>query len=596
MKKSIVSLLGILLFFNVIIAQVVVPPQSFSYKAVILKNKNVPLINQNINLQISILQSSMYGNTVYSETVQTMTNGDGQIDIQIGRGNAVIGSFSSIQWSLAEHFLKIEIDLNGGNNYQLFSLTQLLSVPYSLYSGKSGFALSADYNSLINRPALFSGNYNDLTNKPTLFNGDYNALSNKPQLFSGNYYDLLNKPQGNNIGDMMYWNGSDWAIVSAGTDGQILTLNAGIPTWNTGINATSPYIITKSVSHSSSTGTITGGIITNDGGSSITARGVCWSTDPVPILVENPKNYTVDGTGLGSYTSTITGLQDLTTYFIWAYAKNSAGINFGRRISITTNFSDTGGNPDLQFVTVPNGTFQMGSNTIERCGPAHTVTLTKSYQISIYEVTFTQFIEFLNDIKCWGNGWMEDPEFGTVPFVSLVDWVPNAIKHDGVKFYFEPTNEIQTSDCPVCYVTWYGANAFCKWAGGRLPTEAEWEFAAIGGNLIKPYNFSGSSLIDEVGWYSENSDLKFHPVGQKVPNILGIYDMTGNVPEWVYDWYEDYSGSNQTDPTGASTEGWRIFKGGSIGDIEFYCQIPQRGSAGPGTYWYNNGIRVVKDL
>ncbi|MGM9678477.1 MAG: formylglycine-generating enzyme family protein, partial [Bacteroidaceae bacterium] len=98
----------------------------------------------------------------------------------------------------------------------------------------------------------------------------------------------------------------------------------------------------------------------------------------------------------------------------------------------------------------------------------------------------------------------------------------------------------------------------------RMPTEAEWEFAARGGNQSKGYTYSGSNTIDNVAWYPSNSGSKAHPVKQKLPNSLGIYDMSGNVFEWCSDWYgsDYYSSSPELDPTGPTTGSYRVKRGG----------------------------------
>jgi formylglycine-generating enzyme required for sulfatase activity len=113
-------------------------------------------------------------------------------------------------------------------------------------------------------------------------------------------------------------------------------------------------------------------------------------------------------------------------------------------------------------------------------------------------------------------------------------------------------------NCPVENVSWDEAQKFIlklNDATGkkyRLPTEAEWEYAARGGNKSKGYLFSGSNTLDDVAWYEENNGKKTHPVGTKTPNELGIHDMSGNVWEWCSDWYGDYSSLPQTNPKGPS--------------------------------------------
>lgn len=110
----------------------------------------------------------------------------------------------------------------------------------------------------------------------------------------------------------------------------------------------------------------------------------------------------------------------------------------------------------------------------------------------------------------------------------------------------------------------------------RLPTEAEWEYAARGGKKSKGYKYSGSNNIDDVAWYSENSNDKTHPVKTKIPNELGLYDITGNVWEWCSDWYGAYSSSSQTNPTGPSLGSDRVSRGGSWNNNARCCRASYR--------------------
>ena len=128
----------------------------------------------------------------------------------------------------------------------------------------------------------------------------------------------------------------------------------------------------------------------------------------------------------------------------------------------------------------------------------------------------------------------------------------------------------------------------------RLPTEAEWEYAARGGNKSQGYKYSGSDNIDDVAWYKSNSSSRTHDVKTKAPNELGIYDMSGNVHEWCQDWYNSsyYSSSPQDNPTGPTSGAIRVYRGGSFIINARSCRVSLRGNDDPGDRYYGRGLRL----
>ena len=155
------------------------------------------------------------------------------------------------------------------------------------------------------------------------------------------------------------------------------------------------------------------------------------------------------------------------------------------------------------------------------------------------------------------------------------------------------------SNLPVEQVSWYDCQEFITKLNAmtgqkfRLPTEAEWEFAARGGNKSKGYKYSGSNNIDNVAWYDGNSGYKTHAVKTKSPNELGIYDMSGNVKEWCSDWEDSYSSNAQTNPTGPSTGSIRVYRGGKWDHRAGDCRVSKRGYSVPEVIAFDLGFRLA---
>lgn len=226
------------------------------------------------------------------------------------------------------------------------------------------------------------------------------------------------------------------------------------------------------------------------------------------------------------------------------------------------------------------------------------VTITKDFYLSKYEITNREYCVFLNEM---GNK-VEGGE-------SWLDILSPKCNIEISKGSFAPKESM--ADHPVVEVTWYGALAYCKWAGGRLPTEAQWEFASLGGNKSKGYIYSGSNFIDEVAWYWRNSgdvllsggwswdkvkanNCRTHIVGEKKPNELGLYDMSGNVWEWCMDWFGEYYSFDLIDPEGILTGTERVIRGGSWNTNSRVCLNSARNHYYPDQSFNSRGFRLLR--
>ena len=247
------------------------------------------------------------------------------------------------------------------------------------------------------------------------------------------------------------------------------------------------------------------------------------------------------------------------------------------------------GLPNDEMVFVQGGTFTMGataeqgtSDPLDDEYPTHQVTLSDFY-IGKYEVT-QQLWEYV--MKYSGTA----ADGSTMSAYASDVWLgSNPSSSYGVGDYY-----------PAYYVCWEDiVNIFIprlnKITGKtfRLPTEAEWEYAARGGNKSKGYKYSGSNTIGDVAWYYDNSSSTTHQVGTKAPNELGLYDMTGNVREWCSDWYGSYSSSAQSNPTGPFSGVIRVFRGGSWSYGAQFCRVSYRFGNFPDYRGNNFGFRLV---
>ena len=312
--------------------------------------------------------------------------------------------------------------------------------------------------------------------------------------------------------------------------------------------------------------------LTGDAGEKYTAEGM-KIFEEIPIGTYTIK---VSAAGYTTAIETATVKQAETTKKTINLVKPNAG-------NTSTDGATATSADGIEMILVKGGTFTMGCTSEQSdCDndekPTHQVTLSDFY-IGKYEVTQKQWKEIM------GNN---------------------------------PSKFTGCDNCPVEQVSWNDIQDFIKKLNQktgkryRLPTEAEWEYAARGGastgsastgsastgSATGATKYAGSNNVDIVAWYSGNSNSKTHPVGQKQPNELGIYDMSGNVWEWCADWYDEgyYNNSPRNNPRGPTKGDYRVLRGGSWFLNYWYCRVANRNNGYPDYRYFNSGFRLAQDF
>jgi formylglycine-generating enzyme required for sulfatase activity len=257
------------------------------------------------------------------------------------------------------------------------------------------------------------------------------------------------------------------------------------------------------------------------------------------------------------------GSEGSITLAVPQIARTGAGqANAGTGVPVKVKENSKDG---LKYVWIPPGNFVMGCSTGDNeCfaqeKPAHPVKITKGFWIGQTEVTVAAYQLYVNATR------------NTMPAPPMFN---RGWSHEQM---------------PIVNIRWDDAKAYCTWVGGRLPTEAEWEYAARAGSTEPTYG-----EINQVAWYYVNSDGQAHEVGAKQPNEFGLYDMLGNEWEWVNDWYDVdyYTQSPPQDPPGPSTGVQHVLRGGSWAGYSQYTRVSVRirGFTGDGKGF--NGFRCA---
>ena len=251
------------------------------------------------------------------------------------------------------------------------------------------------------------------------------------------------------------------------------------------------------------------------------------------------------------------------------------------------------------MVFVEGGSFQMGNTRNDPEGysdekPVHTVSFTYAFEIGTHEVTFEQYDAYCADTGAvypddegWGRGTRPVINVGWYNGITYCNWLS---EQEGLAVAYDSEGNLLDK---------YGrlTEDITEVEGYRLPTEAEWEYAARGGHKsLRDYKYAGSDDLESVVWYWFNSDTgsgrKTHPVRLKAANELGLYDMGGNVWEWCHDWYGSYGSSSQTNPIGPEAGPRRVIRGGGWNTDERNCRVARRRNYSFRSY--NLGFRLAR--
>ncbi len=269
----------------------------------------------------------------------------------------------------------------------------------------------------------------------------------------------------------------------------------------------------------------------------------------------------------------------------------------------SATYTISGGTPG-EMVLVPGGTFTMGDTRGEGSSnelPTHSVTL-NSFYIGKYEITQAEYSQYMQPSSSWTSnyGLGDDYPAYYVSWYAILKYCNLRSMAEGLTPVYSisgSTNPANWGSVPTSINSTWNA-AICNWNanGYRLPTEAEWEYAARGATNTPDYIYSGSDEITTVAWYiGNNSPYGSKPVGTKAPNGLGLFDMSGNVYEWCWDWYSsNYSCSPSSNPTGPASGSYRVRRGGVWFYSADYCRVAYRFGDSPYGSIFGPGFRLCR--
>lgn len=361
-KNTITSTLFIIFLLFIFSSELNAQSPAFMNYQAVVRNASGRVIQATfIKLRVSVLKGSISGTSVYSEIHNPQTDSNGIINLVIGRGTQTSGNIATLSWGTSPHFLKTEIDPNNGTNYTITGTTQLLSVPYALYAENTpdkekvlfygtNFTDTVELSANVDIYSTYDGAWNRWVQLPVKSAANNNLkLRRNTTLLLTSYssFDFRVLPRETDLTSELLLNYGDyalfvfdherWRLVSSSKttipngaqEGQTLTMCGGYPNWGPCV----PRLNT-SLADVKTTSAKSGGNIYYTGGQSITARGVVWSTSPMPTIALPTR--TSDGFGSGIFTSDINGLLPNTTYYVRAYASTVNGTGYGFQVIFKT--------------------------------------------------------------------------------------------------------------------------------------------------------------------------------------------------------------------------------------------------------------------
>ena len=250
---------------------------------------------------------------------------------------------------------------------------------------------------------------------------------------------------------------------------------------------------------------------------------------------------------------------------------------------------------EIQYITptvmlfIQGGTFNNGTSDVT----------ISSFYLDKYEVSQSEYEALTGD----NPSWFPDVDNGPVELVSWLKAIGycnlRSLNESLTPCYTYGTYGTNPADWPEGWSTGMDShnNVSCNWTakGYRLPTEMEWQWAAMGGNKTHDFTYSGSNYANAVAWYGSNSGTITHTVGTRAPNELGLYDMSGNVWEWCWDrWGAAYPAGTQTNPHGADSGTTRVARGGAYNAGSASCEVTYRNSTSPAGMVFGHGFRICR--